>query len=143
MSDKSGKAKKSKASTEAQPSVLASLPSTRPERLGRRAPAKAAATKPKAAAAKPKAKASKAKAATKRAAASKPRAAVKPAPTPAAAPPPRRTALPRPEDGRRPTPPSGSELVTTAIQAAGELARIGVTVGMQALKQAARRLPRP
>jgi hypothetical protein len=33
--------------------------------------------------------------------------------------------------------------VTTAVQAAGELAQIGITVGGQLLKRAAGRLPRP
>ena len=40
-------------------------------------------------------------------------------------------------------PPSGTELVTTAIQAAGELAQIGLTVGGQVLKRAVNRLPKP
>jgi hypothetical protein len=39
--------------------------------------------------------------------------------------------------------PRGTELVTTAIQAAGELAQIGLTVGGRALKRAVDRLPRP
>jgi hypothetical protein len=34
-------------------------------------------------------------------------------------------------------------MVTTAVQAAGELAQIGATVGSQLLKRAARRIPRP
>jgi hypothetical protein len=38
---------------------------------------------------------------------------------------------------------SGTELVTTVVQAAGELASIGLTVGGQILKRAADRLPRP
>jgi hypothetical protein len=33
--------------------------------------------------------------------------------------------------------------VTTAVQATGELAKIGLTLGGQALKRAARRLPKP
>jgi hypothetical protein len=33
--------------------------------------------------------------------------------------------------------------VTTAIQAAGELAQIGLTAGGQALKRAVDRIPRP
>jgi hypothetical protein len=37
------------------------------------------------------------------------------------------------------SPPTGTELVTTAIQAAGELAQIGLTVGGQVLKRALRR----
>lgn len=42
-----------------------------------------------------------------------------------------------------PDPPSGTELVTTVVQAAGELAQIGVTVGGQILKRAVSRLPKP
>jgi hypothetical protein len=43
---------------------------------------------------------------------------------------------------RRSGPPSSApELVTTAVQAAGEVAQIGVGLGMRALKRAARRLP--
>ena len=42
-------------------------------------------------------------------------------------------------DGR----PGTGELVTTAFQAVGELAQIGVTVGGQALRSALSRLPRP
>jgi hypothetical protein len=41
------------------------------------------------------------------------------------------------------SPPTGTELVTTAIQAAGELAQIGLTVGGQVLKRAVNRLPKP
>jgi hypothetical protein len=33
--------------------------------------------------------------------------------------------------------------VTTAIQAVGEIAQIGATVGGQVLRRAARRIPRP
>jgi hypothetical protein len=33
--------------------------------------------------------------------------------------------------------------VTTAVQAAGELAQIGFTVGRQVLKRATNRIPRP
>jgi hypothetical protein len=35
------------------------------------------------------------------------------------------------------------ELVTTAFQAVGELAQIGVTVGGQAVRSALSRIPRP
>jgi hypothetical protein len=41
----------------------------------------------------------------------------------------------------RPEPPSGAELVTTAIRAAGELAGIGLTLGAQAVRRAIERLP--
>jgi hypothetical protein len=39
--------------------------------------------------------------------------------------------------------PRGAELVTTAVQAAGELAQIGLAAGGRALKSALGRLPRP
>jgi hypothetical protein len=39
--------------------------------------------------------------------------------------------------------PRGTELVTTTIQAVGELAQIGLTVGGRALKRAVDRLPKP
>jgi hypothetical protein len=40
-------------------------------------------------------------------------------------------------------PPSGTELVTTAVQAAGELAQIGLKLSGRALKRAVERLPKP
>src|SRR4051794_2839957 len=40
-------------------------------------------------------------------------------------------------------PPSGTELVTTAVQAAGELAQIGLKLSGRALKRAVDRLPKP
>ncbi len=40
-------------------------------------------------------------------------------------------------------PPTGTELVTTSIRAAGELAQIGFTLGGHALKRAVDRIPRP
>ena len=46
---------------------------------------------------------------------------------------------PSPEHGR----PSGVELVTTAVQAAGELAQVGLAIGGQILKRAVDRLPKP
>ena len=39
--------------------------------------------------------------------------------------------------------PSGVELVTTAVQAAGELAQVGLAIGGQILKRAVDRLPKP
>jgi len=42
-----------------------------------------------------------------------------------------------------PTPPKVAELVTTAVQATGELAKIGLTLGGQALKRAVDRIPKP
>jgi hypothetical protein len=46
---------------------------------------------------------------------------------------------PSPESGR----PSGVELVTTAVQAAGELTQIGLTIGGRIIKRAVDRLPKP
>jgi hypothetical protein len=46
--------------------------------------------------------------------------------------------------GQRPAQsPEGIELVGTAIQAAGELAQLGLTLGTKALRGALARLPRP
>src|SRR4051794_30971244 len=118
-------------------SVLGSLPATRPTRFGReRRESGGAATKT---AAKPSAK--------KQAAAKpKPAPSRKPRPVRAGAPALResteraRTAEPPPETTT--TPPSGTELITTAIQAAGELAQIGLAVGGQVLRRAVDKLPR-
>jgi hypothetical protein len=136
MSQKSAKKKSKKTAKPAgNPSVLGSLKSTRPTRIGgeRRAGAAASRTRPaKAAAAKPKAKRpakpKKAKKAPASATQSKATAAHRPAPPP-----------PPPENGRA----SGTEIVTTAVQAVGELAQIGATVGSQLLRRAAQRIPRP
>jgi hypothetical protein len=128
-------------------SVLGSLPATRPTRFGgeRRKTTNgksATATKARPAKAKPK-----------------PRAAAKPKPAPAPEPAPgprpvragspslaasterARTAEPPRETTT--SPPSGTELVTTAIQAAGELAQIGLAVGGQILRRAVDKLPKP
>jgi hypothetical protein len=53
--------------------------------------------------------------------------------------PPAGYATPRGDDGV----PHGAELVSTAVQAAGELAQIGLAAGGRALKSALGRLPRP
>jgi hypothetical protein len=123
MTQKSAKKKsKKRAKAEAEPSVLGNLRSTRPTRLGgdRRG-----AAKPRATAAKPrKAKPKAAKKAPATATQTKATAAKRPA---------------APSDGR----PSSTEIVTTAVQAVGELAQIGATVGSQLLRRAARRIPRP
>jgi hypothetical protein len=101
-------------------SVLGTLPAKRAARLG--GPRNGAA--PKRRAKKPPAK-------------RKP-AAVRPASPPlethrvTGAPPPRRIGA-----------PTGTELVTTSIRAAGELAQIGFTVGGRVLKRALDRIPRP
>jgi hypothetical protein len=120
-------------------SVLGSLPATRPTRFGReRRDSGGTATKT---VAKPRAK---------KAPAPKPKPATarKPRPVRAGAPALResteraRTAEPPPSESTT-KPPSGTELVTTAIQAAGELAQIGLAVGGQVLKRAVDKLPKP
>jgi hypothetical protein len=147
MAEKSANKKPKKA---ADPSVLGNLSATRPTRLGgerrgaaprtrRAAPASApttasarktaAATKPKAAPKKTSApKAAEAKAAKLR----------KPEPAPPAG-----WQTPGEEPRRQGGGHSGTEIVTTAVQAAGELAQLGVTIGGQLLKRAAGRIPRP
>ena len=117
----------------AEQSVLGTLPASRPERIGRprRAAADNGATKAKA----------------KRPAA-KPRAA---APAASAGPKAVRSASPPLQaaargNGPPPKPigaPTGTELVTTTIRAAGELAQIGFTVGGRVLKRTFDRIPRP
>ena len=119
---------------ESKPEVLSSLPRTRPQR---RSPKRDAA--PKRAAAKPAPPKAKAKAtATAKAAPRKAKPRVKAA-APAGIPP--AGFAPPPDTEGRPA-PSGVELVGTAIQAAGELAQIGLAVGGQALKSALGRLGR-
>ena len=119
--------------------VFGSLPNTRPQRRSAKrdragakakpaAPAKTAAAKPKpaaSAAARPKAK---------------PRPRATAGTTTASTIPPAGYATPRPDDDGV---PRGAELVTTAVQAAGELAHIGLSAGGRALKSALGRLPRP
>jgi histone H1/5 len=103
-----------------------------PKAVGKPAGKAAPRTKPKAAGSRPKA------AATKAASGSKPRAVRSGSPSlDAAKKKPRARRVPAPE------PPKGAELVTTAVQATGELAKIGLTLGSQALKRAARKLPKP
>jgi hypothetical protein len=147
--------------------VFGSLPNTRPQRRSARreragakatpagseaasggaaAKAKPAGrTKPSARAsaatqAKPAARAKPAaQAAPPRATASKPAAQAAPPRATASDIPPAGYATPRGDDGV----PHGAELVATAVQAAGELAQIGLAVGGRALKSALGRLPRP
>jgi hypothetical protein len=134
--------------------VFGSLPNARPQRRSAKrdrpgarakaaspaaATAKATAAKPKSAkptAAKPKAKA-KPRTTAKAKPAAKPRAATA---APASNIPPAGYATPRPDDDGV---PRGADLVTTAVQAAGELAQIGLAAGGRALKSALERLPRP
>lgn len=42
-----------------------------------------------------------------------------------------------------PQPPTGAELVGTVVQAAAEVAQVGLSLGIKALRDATRRVPRP
>ena len=150
-------------------SVMGNLPATRPTRMARRRdgdpvtraeetpePARASTkARPKAAAKSPAKTKTKAKAKAKstkstwpaakpKAAtgdkAPKPRAVRSGSPSLAAA---KKKSAGKPRRQPAPDPPKGAELVTTAVQATGELAKIGLTLGRQAVKRAARRLPKP
>ena len=154
MAEKSGKKTKKKAA-KADTGVLGNLSATRPERLGggRRASSRpaaasaaktATATKPAAAkpsaAAKPKAT-GKPKAPAKKATKPKVRTTAGTQPKPPAAPP---KGWQTPGDnGDKGGRAGGAEIVTTAVQAAGEIAQLGIAVGGQILKRAAGRIPRP
>jgi hypothetical protein len=134
MAEKSAKKKPKKP---ADASVLGNLSASRPTRLGgeRRGTTTAsprAAAKPRRAPAK--AKPAAAKTSAPKAAEAKAAKLHKPPPAP-----PSGWQTPG-EDGRR---EGGTDLVTTAVQAAGELAQLGVTIGGQLLKRAAGRIPRP
>jgi hypothetical protein len=133
----------------AKPRTAAAKPRTTAAATGRGKPRTTAAAtaraKPRTAAAKPRTAAAKPRAAAQAKAAAAPKA-------PAAAAPTARTRRGRQAeeipaagyatDGGQGRPGTG-ELVTTAFQAVGELAQIGVTVGGQALRSALSRLPRP
>jgi hypothetical protein len=142
--------------------VISSLPRHRPHRRSAKRDAKAKpAAKPGTTAAKPK---TAARSAAKPKAAAKPSTAKDPAgrrasaartprekigatagaktrdaETRAAQRPPRA----RPAADKPAGPPSGTELIGTAVQAAGELAQIGLKLGSQAVKNAGGRLPKP
>jgi hypothetical protein len=140
-----------------EPSVLADLPRARPQmrsnRRGSAKPRKAAPAKPAAttkaagavakAATKPKPAATKPKpaAAKPKPAATKPRKAAPAKPGPTA-----KTAVPTAKPAEPVAPPRKSDdqpFVTTALQAAGELAQIGIAVGARAVRNALDRLPKP
>jgi outer membrane biosynthesis protein TonB len=142
------------ADKDASKSVMGNLPSTRPARIGGSRESRngaAAKTQPK-----PRPKATAATAKPKPAAAAKPKPAAASSPKPAATSKPTKPRAVRSGSpglkaakdkpaARRPapaTPPKGTELVTTAVQAAGELAQIGFTLGGQVVKRAVKRLPR-
>jgi hypothetical protein len=138
-------------------SVLGSLPATRQPRFGRERSTTGAGGTSTATKAKPK-RAAKAKPKPRAAAKPKPRAAAAdrpPSPDPPQGPRPVRAGAPslaastrraraaEPPPESTTSPPSGTELVTTAIQAAGELAQIGLAVGGQVLRRAVEKLPKP
>jgi hypothetical protein len=97
----------------------------------------------------------KAKPAAKRAAKPKPKAAAKPRPKAAAKPGPAAKpkpaarpkaaappAPPAPQAARRPIePPTGSEILESAVQAAKDIAQVGLVVGHEALKAVRSKLP--
>ena len=107
------------ASDDPQPDVLSSLPRTRPQRRSAKRDAAA-------------------KSAAKRTSGNGAKAPAKPKQKPAAKPRPRAERIPpagfeAPRDKQERPLPGGVELIGTAIQAAGELAQIGLAVGKQAL----------
>jgi hypothetical protein len=139
--------------------VLSSLPAKRPQRPSPRRAARSASSperKPAQRSAAPKASAASSKPTATRPARSRARsgsrakgarrpAAVRPSVATSRAREPGPRAVPR---SRRPEPPArgtpeGLEIVTTAIQAAGELAQIGLALGAGVVRGAIRRLPRP
>jgi len=135
--------------------VFAGLPNARPQRRsakrdgarssadGKRpakggGPERAAAAKPPRSGAKTRPAAKKAPPQARAAAGSRPSAARPKAAAPKPPPvPPAGYATPA-DDA-----PRGADLVGTAVQAAGELAQIGIAFGGRALKSAIERLPRP
>jgi hypothetical protein len=120
--------------------VLSSLPRSRPQRRSAKRDS-GGASKPTAPA-KPKPKTTP-KAATK----PTPKAATKPKVTGAARPSAAtrrvREDAAKPPPRTEPVPSANRDIVATTVQAAGELARIGVAVGTQIVREAARRVPKP
>jgi hypothetical protein len=148
MAEKSAKKKPKKSAKSRDASVLGTLSSTRPTRLGgdRRGTAATAATKSsatKSSAAKQTAAANS----TATGGGTKARAAKAGAKRPAkpASKPPRAEAPPAgwqvPGDGDERRDSGRAELVTTAVQAAGEVAQLGLTVGGQLLRRVTGRIP--
>jgi hypothetical protein len=126
--------------------VFSGLPNSRPQRRSAKrdgarggADAKRPAAKQPKSGDKTRAAAKKAPPQARAAAGSRPSAArpkagaSKPPPVPPAG-----YATPTDDDA-----PHGADLVGTAVQAAGELAQIGIAFGGRALKSAIQRLPRP
>src|SRR3954468_9154824 len=132
--------------------VLGSLPATRPTGLraersrdaGQGRPTPKAAGKPRAG----KKTTTEPTPATPSAPAAEPTAPHRPRPVRAGAPALAESTERARSEGHEPlepgaAPPSGTELVTTAVQAAGELAQIGLKLSGRALKRAVERLPKP
>jgi hypothetical protein len=135
--------------------VLTSLPRSRPQR---RSSKRAAAPAGEGAAVPTEPRVAKVAAtAARESAGAKPKAkaAPKPKPKAAAKPKPKATATPRPRPkpapappreepaARRVEPPTGADVLQSAVRAAGELAQVGVTIGRETVKGVLRRLPRP
>ena len=117
------KAPKRKAKPKREPqSVLGTLPASRPERLGRPRQRAEVRRAPQAAPVAPESAGPQ---------------AVRPAS------PPLRAAHPCEPPPKPIGAPTGTELVTTTIRAAGELAQISLTVGGKVLKRTLDRIPRP
>jgi hypothetical protein len=132
--------------------VLSSLPSTRPQRRSSKRDASPRA--------KPRGKAAGGTGATKRPAGSSRRSAAS-TPRPAASTSGARASTSRKRSARGPAktvaaqgyhpvsdsrpvePPTGAEILASAVQAAGEVAQIGLTLGERLLRAAASRLPKP
>ena len=115
--------------------VLKSLPARRPQRRSAHRGGTKPAARKSAPRKKPAAPAKKPATAARKPAAGRRPAAVRPSEATRAA-----SSTP----GQRPAQsPEGIELVGTAIQAAGELAQLGLTLGTKALRGAVARLPRP
>jgi hypothetical protein len=115
--------------------VLKSLPARRPQRRSAHRGGTKPAARKSASRKKPAATAKKSATAARRPAAGRRPAGVRPSDATRAA-----SSTP----GQRPAQsPEGIELVGTAIQAAGELAQLGLTLGTKALRGAVARLPRP
>ena len=132
MAEKSAKKKPKKA---AEASVLGNLSATRPSRLGgERRTAATARKRTTATATKPKAAAPKTKTSAPKQADAKAAKLRKPDPAPPAG---------WQTPGEDTHGNGASDVVSTAIQAAGELAQLGATIGGQLLKRAAGRIPRP
>jgi hypothetical protein len=116
--------------------VLGALPHTRPHRRSQKRPARPTAAAQAPATERPKPAAGKPVRSAKSARAAKPRAKPLPQPAqPAGGPPTPRT--------RKPAPATGADILGTTIQAAAELAEIGLSISARALRSAVSRLPRP